>query len=120
MIFIYLVHLIPKKTIQSWYSLYEPPNVKTYKTACAPSEDTDRPGHLPSLIRVFSCAQWVAKDLSFLHADREDSDQTGGMPRLIRVFAGPTCHFVGFVMRRLRSFGSKEIIQDMNLPDLFD
>ena len=29
------------------------------------------------------CAQWVAKDLSFLHADREDSDQTGQMPGLI-------------------------------------
>ena len=36
------------------------------------------------------CAQWVAKDPSFLHADSEDSDQTGRMPRLIRVFAGST------------------------------
>ena len=24
---------------------------------------------------VFACAQWVAKDLSFLQADSEDSDQ---------------------------------------------
>ena len=47
------------------------------------------------------CAQWVAKDPSFLHADSEDSDQTGQMPRLIWVFAGRTCYFVGFVMRRL-------------------
>ena len=29
------------------------------------------------------CAQWVAKDPSFLHADSEDSDRTGRMPRLI-------------------------------------
>ena len=29
------------------------------------------------------CAQWVAKDPRFLHADSEDSDQTGQMPRLI-------------------------------------
>ena len=36
------------------------------------------------------CAQWVAKDPSFLHVDSEDSDQTGLMPRLIRVFAGCT------------------------------
>ena len=36
------------------------------------------------------CAQWIAKDSSFLHADNEDSDQTGRMPRLIRVFAGST------------------------------
>ena len=36
------------------------------------------------------CAQWVAKDPSFLHADSEDSDQTGRMPRLIWVFGGRT------------------------------
>ena len=40
------------------------------------------------------CAQWVAKDPSFLHAPSEDSDQTRRMPRLIWVFAGHTCHFV--------------------------
>ena len=39
------------------------------------------------------CAQWVAKDPRFLHADSEDSDQTGRMPRLIWVFARRTCHF---------------------------
>ena len=36
------------------------------------------------------CAQWVAKDPRFLHADSEDSDQTGRMPRLILGFAGRT------------------------------
>ena len=36
------------------------------------------------------CAQWVAKDPSFLHADSEYSDQTGRMPRLIWFFAGRT------------------------------
>ena len=49
------------------------------------------------------CAQRVAKDPGFLHADSEDSVQTGRMPRLICVFAGRTCHFVGFVTRRLNS-----------------
>ena len=68
--------------------------------ACAPSEDSDQPGHPPSLIRVLLCTQWVAKDPSFLHADSEDSDQTGRMPKLICVFAGRTCHFV--LMRRLK------------------
>ena len=48
------------------------------------------------------CAQWVAKDPSFLHADSEDSDQTGRMPRLIWVFAGSICHFISFVMRQLK------------------
>ena len=47
------------------------------------------------------CAQWVAKDPKFLHADSEDSDQTRQMPRLIRVFAGRTGYFVGFDVTRL-------------------
>ena len=34
------------------------------------------------------CAQRVANDPSFLHADIEDSDQTGRMPRLILVVTG--------------------------------
>ena len=33
------------------------------------------------------CAQWAAKDQSFLHVDSEDSDKTGRMSRLIWVFA---------------------------------
>ena len=45
-----------------------------------------------------------AKDPNFLHADSENSDLTGRMTRLIGVFAGRTCHFVGFVMRRLKFF----------------
>ena len=48
------------------------------------------------------CAQWVAKDTSFLHADSEDSDQTEWMPRLILVFIGCIWHFVGFVMLWLK------------------
>ena len=36
------------------------------------------------------CAEWVAKDPSFLYVDCKDSDQTGQMPRLIWVFAGHT------------------------------
>ena len=52
------------------------------------------------------CAQWVTKDLSFLHADSEDSDQTGRMPRLIRVFAGAQpfswfCHVVAQILLAL-------------------
>ena len=47
------------------------------------------------------CAQWVAQNPSFLHADSEASDQTGQIPRLIWVFAGRACLFVSFVLRRL-------------------
>ena len=66
--------------------------------ACAPSKDSDQPGHPASLIMVFVgslATNWV-------HS--EDSDQTGRMPRLIRVFAGCTCHFFGFVVRWLIKF----------------
>ena len=33
---------------------YELPHDKTNKMACAPSEDSDQPGHPPSLIRAFA------------------------------------------------------------------
>ena len=42
------------------------------------------------------CAEWVAKDPSFLHADSEDSDQTGLMPKadlILRWVHMPFCWF---------------------------
>ena len=36
------------------YSISEPPHDKTNKMTCAPSEDSNQPGHAPSLIRVFA------------------------------------------------------------------
>ena len=54
---------------------------------------------------VFACVQWIAKEPSFLHADREDSDQTEQMPGLILVSVARTCNFVGFVMSNV--FGRK-------------
>ena len=81
---------------QIWVGFYststlsEPHHDKTNEMACAPSEDSDQPGHPTSLIKVFACALWVAKDPSFLHADSKDSDQTGRMPRLIWIFAEHT------------------------------
>ena len=44
---------------------YEPPRDKTNKVACAPSEDSDQPGHPPSLIRVFAVRMKKAKVLSY-------------------------------------------------------
>ena len=72
---------------------------KTNKMACAPSEDSDQPGHPPSLIKSLLSAWKKLGSLATHWAHSKDSDQTGWMPRLIRVFAGRTCHFVGFVMR---------------------
>ena len=68
----------------------------TYKMACAPSEDSDQPGHPSSLISLWCLLE---QSLGATHwAQSKDSDQPGQMPRMIRIFAGPSCHFVDFVM----------------------
>ena len=43
----------------------EPHRDKTNKMACAPSEDSDQPGHPPSLIRVFAVRLKKASSLSY-------------------------------------------------------
>ena len=44
----------------------EPEQDKTNRTACAPSEDSDQPGHPPSLIRVFAVRMKKSLVLSYL------------------------------------------------------
>ena len=44
----------PKAGFVVTWLIYEPPHDKTNKMTCAPSEDSDQPGHKPSLIRVFA------------------------------------------------------------------
>ena len=68
----------------------EPPHDKTNKMTVRPAKTQISLGIHPVWSESSLCAQWVAKDRSFLHADSEDSDQTGQMPRLIWVFAGRT------------------------------
>ena len=70
--------------------IYEPRHDKTNKTSVRPAKTQISLGIRPVWSGSLLCAQWVAKDPRFLHADIEDSDQTGRMPRLIRVFAGRT------------------------------
>ena len=88
-------------TVEYLCITFEPPRDKTNKITCAPSEDSDQPGHPPSLIRVFACAQWVAKDPSFLHADSEDSDQTG---RMQAAQSSLGAHAISLVLSRDGSF----------------
>ena len=66
----------------------EPPHDKTNKMTVCPAKTQISLGIRPVWSESSLCAQWVAKDPSFLHADSEDSDQTGRMPKLIWVFAG--------------------------------
>ena len=54
---------------------------------CAPSQDSDQPGHMP---RVFASHMKKAWILCYPLSASEDSDQTGRMPRLIWVFPGHT------------------------------
>ena len=46
-------------------SVNEPPHDKTNKMTCAPSEDSDQPGHPPGLIRVFAARMKKAWVLSY-------------------------------------------------------
>ena len=69
---------------------FEPRHDKTNKMSVCPAKTQISLGIRPVWSESSLCAQWVAKDPSFLHADSEDSDQTGQMSRLIWVLAGRT------------------------------
>ena len=69
---------------------YKPRHDKTNKITVRQAKTKLSLGIRPVWSESSLCAQWIAKDPSFLHADSEDSDQTGRMPRLIWVFAGRT------------------------------
>ena len=56
---------------------------KTNKMSVRPAKTRISLGVCPVWSESLQCAQWVAKDPRFPHADGEDSDQTGWMPRLI-------------------------------------
>ena len=47
-----------------WEMTFEPQHNKTNKMVCGPSEDSDQPGHLPSLIRAFAVCSMGSKGLS--------------------------------------------------------
>ena len=46
--------ILESKIEKRHHNIFEPPHDKTNKMACAPSEDSDQPGHPPSLIRIFA------------------------------------------------------------------
>ena len=83
------------------HNKYEPSRDKTNKVACAPSEDSDQPGHPPSLIRVFAVSMKKAWVLSYpLSAQRRLwSDWADAQADLSLRWAHS--HIVGFVTRRL-------------------
>ena len=82
-------------------TVIEPPHDKTNKIACAPRGDSDQPGHLPSLIRVFAVHLKKAWVLGYpLSTQRRLwSDWADAQADLSLRWAHS--HFVSFVMRRL-------------------
>ena len=78
-------------TVTWWpWPTFEPPHDKTNKMTVHPAKTQISLGIRPVWSGSSLCAQWVAKDPSFLHADSEDFNQTGRMPRPIWVFARRT------------------------------
>ena len=59
--------------------MFEPQHDKTNKMTVRPAKTQISLDIRPVWSESSLCAQWVAKDPSFLHADSEDSDQTGRM-----------------------------------------
>ena len=86
------------------FPTFEPPHDKTNKLSVRLAKTQISLGIRPVWSESSLCAQWIAKDPSFLHADSEDSDQTGRIPRLIWVFAGRTATLL--VLSRRGSFQS--------------
>ena len=83
--------------------IIEPPHDKTNKVAVRPAKAQISLGIRPVWSQSSLCAQWVAKDPSFLHADSKDwSDWADAQADLSLRWAHS--HFVGFVMRRLNCF----------------
>ena len=82
-------------------SIFEPPRDKTNEVARTPSENSDQPGHPPSLIRVFADRMRKAWVLSYpLSAQRSLwSDWADAQADLSLRWAHS--NFVGFVMWRL-------------------
>ena len=98
--FCWFCHEAAQLVLLAWrtacYKTIEPQHDKTNEMTCAPSEDSDQPGHLPSMIRVFAVRMKKHWALSYPLSASEDSDQTGWMPKLIWVFTWRTGHFCWF------------------------
>ena len=94
----------------------EPPHDKTNIMACASSEDSNQPGHPPSLISVFAVRMKKAWVLSYpLSAQRRRwSGWADAQADLSLRWAQN--HFVGFVMRRLKYANSSRQI-NFQIPE---
>ena len=88
--------------LKNGWSWTEPPHDKTNKMTFAPSQDSDQPGHPPSLIRVFAVHMKKHRLLSYPSSAlwRLWSDWADVKADLSLHWTQSTYHFVGFVIRR--------------------
>ena len=94
--------LVSSYTFIMWVESNEPPHEKTNKMACAPSEDSDQPGHPPSLIRVFTVRMKKAWVLSFPLSAQQRLWSDWADVQAVLSLRWAHMSFVGFVMRRLK------------------
>ena len=80
---------------------FEPPLDKTDNVVCVPSEDSDQPGHPPSLIRVFAVRMKKAWVLSYPLSAQRRLWSNWADAQADLSFRWVHTHFVGFVTRRL-------------------
>ena len=78
----------------------EPPHDKTNKMIVCPAKTQISLGIRPVWSEFSLCAQWVAKELSFLHAFSEDSNDWADAQADLSLRRAHS-HILGFVMRWL-------------------
>ena len=87
---------------QNWAATWQ-----NQQSDCAPSEDSDQPGHLPSLIRVFAVRMKKAWVLSYPLSTQQRLWSNWADAWADLSLRWVHSHFVGFVMSWLRSsFGA--------------
>ena len=86
----------------------EPPHDKTNKMACAPSEESDQPGHPPSLFRVFAVRMKKAWTLSYpLNGCPGWSESSLGAHATLLVLSLPLfAHWDGGTRKQLNCFSA--------------
>ena len=93
--------LVDSSIPANWTILFEPWHDKTNKMAYAPSEDSDQPGHPPSLIRVFADRMKKPWVLSYPLSTQRKFWSVWADTQADLSLCWAHTHFVGFVMSGL-------------------
>ena len=95
---------------------YEPHHDKTSQMECAPSEDSDQPGHPPSLIRVFAVRLKKARILSYPLSARRRLIRMGGCQGWSESSLGT--HAISLVLSRCGSYSKCVYTSQMTFYDV--